>query len=101
MEQTNFKLGDIISYSWGYDQTNVDFFEVVRVSASSVWIRQRNSSVIETGNMSGEAKPASGFASEEVLRKKIQIFNGRPILSMKHGIGNLWSGESLRTSWYA
>ena len=34
------KVGDIFYTSWGYDQTNVEFFKVVRVSASSVWVQE-------------------------------------------------------------
>lgn len=33
------KRGDIYVNSWGYDQTNVDFYEVVRVTASKVELR--------------------------------------------------------------
>jgi hypothetical protein len=34
------KVGDIFYTSWGYDQTNVEFFKVVRVSPSSVWVQE-------------------------------------------------------------
>lgn len=35
------KVGDIFSMSWGYDQTNVDFFQVVKVCGeSSVRVRE-------------------------------------------------------------
>lgn len=35
------KVGDVFSMSWGYDQTNVDFFQVVaKVGKTSVRIRQ-------------------------------------------------------------
>lgn len=34
------KVGDIFYTSWGYDQTNVEFYKVVRVSKSSVWVQQ-------------------------------------------------------------
>lgn len=30
------KVGDILDASWGYDQTNVDFYEVVRVTPGTV-----------------------------------------------------------------
>ena len=30
------KQGDIFVSSWGYDQTNVDFYEVVKVAAKTV-----------------------------------------------------------------
>lgn len=31
-------VGDVLYSSWGYDQTNVDFYKVVRRTASSVWL---------------------------------------------------------------
>lgn len=35
-----FKVGRIFNTSWGYDQTNVEFYEVVRESKASVWLRE-------------------------------------------------------------
>ena len=37
---TVVKVGDIFRNSWGYEQTTVDFYQVVRVSAKSVWVRR-------------------------------------------------------------
>lgn len=34
------KVGDVFSMSWGYDQTNVDFFQVVARSKDSVRVRE-------------------------------------------------------------
>ena len=41
------KVGDILYSSWGYDQTNIDFFKVVKTSEFSVWIQRVNSKVVE------------------------------------------------------
>ena len=35
-----YNIGDIFYSSWGYDQTNVDWFQVTAVSAKAVKIRQ-------------------------------------------------------------
>lgn len=40
IEKVAPKVGDIFYTSWGYDQTNVEFLQVVRVSASSVWVQE-------------------------------------------------------------
>lgn len=32
MTEANLKIGDILYSSWGYDQTNIDFYEVVKLS---------------------------------------------------------------------
>jgi len=38
---SSVKVGDVFSMSWGYDQTNVDFFQVIaKVGTSSVRVRQ-------------------------------------------------------------
>ena len=36
----NVKIGDIFQMSWGYDQTNVNHFQVTRTSDSGVWVRE-------------------------------------------------------------
>lgn len=42
------KVGDFFSASWGYEQTNADFFQVVElVGASSVRVREVNPPIIE------------------------------------------------------
>lgn len=35
-----FEVGDILVESWGYDQTNIDFYQIVRTSEKSVWIKE-------------------------------------------------------------
>jgi hypothetical protein len=33
-------LGTMWATSWGYDQTNVEFFQVIRETAKTVWVRE-------------------------------------------------------------
>jgi hypothetical protein len=55
------KVGDILHTSWGYDQTNVEFFEVVRVvSDRSVELRELAQARTETGWCTGTCKPVPG-----------------------------------------
>ncbi len=35
----DYKVGDILSSSWGYDQTNIDFYQVVATTEKSIVIR--------------------------------------------------------------
>lgn len=53
-----FKVGDIVNTSWGYDQTNVDFYAVTRVSRACVWVRK----ILQDGE-------ATGFMQERVWPK--------------------------------
>jgi hypothetical protein len=54
---TKPKVGDILYSSWGYDQTNIEFFKVVKVSEFSVWIQEVGSKVVEV----------TGWAHEKVV----------------------------------
>lgn len=55
-----YKIGDIFRCSWGYDQTNVDYFEAVAVKGKYVTVRAICKKYVETGNMSGRCTPMPG-----------------------------------------
>lgn len=40
MRQHDLKVGDILVSSWGYDQTNIDFYEVTSIIGKQVTIRE-------------------------------------------------------------
>jgi hypothetical protein len=42
----NVKVGDILYSSWGYDQTNIDFYEVLKVTKSFVTVIQIKNKVV-------------------------------------------------------
>lgn len=44
------RAGDILEASWGYDQTNIDFYLVDRVTAKGVYIYGMSSKVVDVGS---------------------------------------------------
>lgn len=52
-----FEVGKFASYSWGYGQTNVDFFQVIKRTEKSVWFVPVKSEKTYKGNMHGTAVP--------------------------------------------
>ena len=60
------KVGDILYSSWGYDQTNIEFFKVVRVSDFSVWIQQQSNKITEVTGWAHENVVPSGSATYQV-----------------------------------
>jgi hypothetical protein len=52
------KVGDILYTSWGYDQTNVEFYAVTRVSGTRVWVREIAQDSESTGYMQEKCWPA-------------------------------------------
>ena len=39
--------GTVLYSSWGYDQTNIDFYQVVRATDKTVWLQQLEKEVVD------------------------------------------------------
>jgi hypothetical protein len=95
------KLGDILVSSWGYDQTNVDFYQVVKISKSSVSIRQIKATVTpsESIAMTGASVPVVGEFQSEPFTKRPNEHGRVRISSFETAFP--WDGKPRYTSWYA
>jgi hypothetical protein len=96
-----FNVGDVLYGSWGYDQTNVEFFEIVKlVGKSTVEIMERGHEMLSGGGaeMSARVIPAKAYIGL-AMRKRIDR-NGRVKL---HDFCRLakWDGSPKYKSWYA
>lgn len=69
------KVGDVFCHSWGYDQTNIEFFQVVEVLPKSVKVREIAKQQIGGGGsaMSATVKPCPG----QFLAKTYNFTGGR------------------------
>ena len=64
------EVGDFLVAAWGYDQTNVDFYEVVGTKGKSVTLRQVRSRVAKETGHSEYVEPVAGaFCSEPFNRR--------------------------------
>jgi hypothetical protein len=50
-------VGALLATSWGYDQTNVNFYAVTKVSGRRVWLREVAQDSESTGSMSANVWP--------------------------------------------
>lgn len=55
-----YKVGDLFRRSWGYDQTNIDWYEVVAVSGKMLTVRAIEQARVDTGDMCGRTTPQPG-----------------------------------------
>lgn len=53
-------VGDVFYNSWGYDQTNVDFYEVVRCTEKMVEVKPIQSRVVDSGAYNQSVEPVRG-----------------------------------------
>jgi len=65
-KQREIKPGVILYTNWGYDQTNVEFFKVVRINGKKFFtVRELETEKVETGFMSGKKRPKNTFKGDE------------------------------------
>lgn len=87
------KVGDIFCASWGWEQTNVDFFQVIAlVGEYSVRVREVNPEIIEEEAVSGMSAHYTYKLTSEILPPARSIFiedqeNG-DVKRLKAGWGN-------------
>lgn len=80
--QHTLKVGDVLRHSWGYEQTNIDYFEVVAVIGKMVDIRPiAYGASEETAWMQGKCIPAPGQYTGPAMRKRVQEGNAVKIHS--------------------
>ena len=97
---TEWTPGAIAVSSWGYEQTNVDFYEVTRVTASSVWLRPiAKESVENTEMMTSRVTPRPGVFTGSEFRKKRPEGDWMRLDSFSSA--SLWDGKPARASHYA
>jgi hypothetical protein len=65
-------VDDVLVNTWGYEQTNVDYYQVTAlIGKSSVEIRSIAKDSIETGSMVGVCTPILGHFLNNPMRKRV------------------------------
>ncbi len=72
------KVGDVFVESWGYDQTNIDYYEVVRLMPQSVEL------IHIPAKTTGEGTSLR-LIPDVGARHEVRKFNGQPDMSKRWG----------------
>lgn len=115
-----YKVGDILYISWGYEQTNLDFFQVVAVTEKTVRIVEVSMKVKSQSGGYGSmarmvsfdtttAKPVEkSYEIKDQVKgdiKKISTYECKGEtyyqIRLKHANLYKYNGEELYESWYA
>lgn len=101
----HYKVGDIIVDTWGWEQTNVYYYEVVDVLNKKIRVRAICKNYKETGFMSGNSVPFPGvFKKDEepfLLTIKADHKNNVVISSPDYHYYHKWDGKEQYESHYA
>jgi len=109
----HFSVGDIIVNTWGWEQSNVYFYQVTDVLNKKIRVREVSKSVVEgsQGNfgMSCYVTPMKDvFVPDEEVRTlslKVMIYAGKPEVVIcnpeSYYYFHKWDGRPEYMSWYA
>jgi hypothetical protein len=96
------KIGDLFLSSWGYEQTNLSFFQVTGVTTNSVKVRGIDHDEVTTGMMCGEGTPVKdSFRGDEKIHRLSYDADGKPsfrVNSYSYAYPAQW-GEKHYCSW--
>lgn len=91
------EVGHILYTSWGYDQTNTDFYQVTALKGETmVIVQQLAASTEETGFMCGKTLPG-----EKLIGKPIACRATGDRITVDGHSAWVWKGTPQGVSWYA
>lgn len=115
----SFKVGDILYSSWGYDQTNIDLYQITELNGASmvtlkpVYLEikedQRDGARALSRSVSfklpsegGAVRYISDPIHGEKIRRKVSHYNGDDFIKISdYEHARLYTGFKLSESWYA
>ena len=94
-------VGDIFVCSWGYDQTNIDYYKVIAVKNKTVSIVAIGQSRTYTGHMQGECNPIPDVVTSKPITKRInRCSDGVNLKMTSYSWAYPWNGETNHfTEW--
>lgn len=94
------KVNDILVSKWGYEQTNVDFYKILKVTKATV-IVQELEKIEKNDDMSGLAMPIDKVKGQP-FRRKIHIFNNEKYIHIDNNcLAEKWKYTPERFTNYA
>ncbi len=89
--QKNYEVGAILYSAWGYDQTNIDYYQIIDRTDKMVTIQKIAKKYLETNYPSEESVvPAKDNFVGEPMKKKIGAYG---ISLNSYANASLWDGE--------
>ncbi|GGI90566.1 hypothetical protein [Legionella impletisoli] len=100
MSNHNIKVGTIFYACWGYEQTNINFYEVIElVGKCTLVLQELKQTRTPCSYLSGNTKPVPSSYIGSPFRKRINRDGLVKISSCE--LGTIWDGRTLSYSQYA
>lgn len=101
------KVGDVFHHSWGWEQTNADFYQVIAregrhvivLQIAKTWADDKGISAMSANVV---AVKDAFLKDAEPMKKLLQFSGGKPYITISEfGWCDLYNGRPVYSSWYA
>ncbi|EAL2460390.1 hypothetical protein YZ31_07110 [Campylobacter lari] len=91
--ENGYKVGDVFYSSWGYEQTNIDFYQVIATSKKTIWLASIKAHAHYENWNSGKKSPIkNSFTFDKkvfkTLSKSPKVIDGHVKFICKHDGGS-------------
>ena len=109
MRADAYQEGAIIASSWGYDETTVDFYQIVKRTGDWLTLHAMSSTETSDGEqtMTGHVLPGELRASAKPFRRKLLRYKQPPrageiagLQIRSDGWASIWEGRPMAVSHY-
>lgn len=104
VEKSVINKGDFLVCTWGYDQTNVDFYYVTKISKGWAYIIPAGNKILEYNSnyMSGRVIPAEPKFTAKPMRKKIKKYSDQEYVGIStYSVAFKYDGKPVTFTNYA
>jgi hypothetical protein len=97
----DYKEGEILHYSWGYEQTQCEFYQVIATTEKTITLRQIASQTVP-GSEGMDSDHRTGLKHHFLKDAKpmIKRVGTGGYVSMEYGCARRWDGTPRFCSWY-
>ena len=89
--QDKYEVGEILYSSWGYDQTNIDFYQIVKKTKSMITIQGIGKEYLDTKYESEElVKPVKNAFVGKEMKKRVGAYG---VSLNTYANASLWDGK--------
>jgi hypothetical protein len=89
------KVGDIFVADWGYDQTNIDFYQITQVLKKMVVLRKLEKMVVSSTGHEKTLMPLSGKSVGPDVKKVVKASGNRLYIKINEWITAFpWDGKA-------
>lgn len=94
------KVNDILISKWGYEQTNLNFYKVIKATNSMVTLQELDIIEFNDEDMAGWEMPIDKVKGQP-FRRKIHTYNSEELVYINsYSIAKVWNKKKQRYTSY-